>query len=121
MWNDYLNILGCAFNLFGTILAVLSILKMRFSDIWNTATVGYFDSKPLPTLQQVFQARLGIIFVSGGCFSQIWSIIKKNLSQEEFTMFVILILVIMLLSLFGITIIHKKTKKKIIEKKSSAN
>lgn len=87
MWNDCVNTIGCALNLIGTVISLLSILRMSVKNIMWTKTVAAFDAKPLPLLEQRKQARIGIMLVVLGCASQIYGIWNKDITRNQFIVF----------------------------------
>ncbi len=87
MYNDILSVLACLFNLFGTIFAVLSIVKMSFKDVMWTRTYDYFNNSEKAVFEQRYNARVGISIIFIGAILQVICIFYKNIS---FLWFIIL-------------------------------
>ena len=62
MYNTWLSVFAIILGTIGTIKAILAILKMRLKDvIYERTSIGE-DTKELSLLQQVYDARVGIVF-----------------------------------------------------------
>lgn len=80
MYNDILSALACLFNLYGTIFAVLCIIKMSFKDVMRTNTVEYLIHSDETVLEQRYNARTGIGIIFIGAILQLVCIFYKNIS-----------------------------------------
>lgn len=68
-YNSIIDVISGFISIVGTIYAILSLLRMKPADIWNTCTFGGISNRDLEILEQRRQARTGILLVIYG-----WSI-----------------------------------------------
>jgi len=80
MCNDIISAFATCLNVFGTIFAVLCILKMSFKDAMQTRNAWNLDHGELGALEQRYYARSGIGVIVVGCILQLFAIFKKNMS-----------------------------------------
>lgn len=74
MYNIWMSIFAIVLGTIGTIKTILSILKMRLKDIiYQRSALGQ-DTEELSILQQVYDARVGIVWV---ILSGILQVIEK--------------------------------------------
>lgn len=97
MTNDLLSVISGSIITIGTIFSILSIIKMRLSDIFKTSTIGYLIEMPIPVLEQVYQARQGVFMIIMGLFLSITSILWKEISWKTFWLIIIMTLVIIII------------------------
>ena len=65
-YNTWLSVLATLLGVIGTIKSILAILKMRLKDvIYERSALGQ-DTKELSTLQQVYDARVGMVVCPEG-------------------------------------------------------
>lgn len=80
MYNDIISALASCFNVFGTVFAVLCVIKMSFKDVMRTREVWWLDHKELDVLEQRYYARVGIGIIIIGFILQLFATFLKNMS-----------------------------------------
>lgn len=118
MYNMWLSIFAIVLGTIGTIKTILSILKMRLKDVIYQRTALGQDTKELSTLQQVYDARVGIVWV---IFSGILQIIEKLCTEMNCYVFYAILFVsiaIIVIWRFIMRFIYKRSKVKLIEEMS---
>lgn len=63
MYNEYLSVFATVISVIGTIVAILSILKMGLKDVIYERTVIGTDTRELSSLRQVYDARVGTVLL----------------------------------------------------------
>lgn len=66
MWQNIASVIYSLINVVGTIWAVLSILKMKPSEVYNPLTLGGITESNEPLLIQKEQASFGVAWVVVG-------------------------------------------------------
>ena len=74
MYSKWLSLIATILTVLGTIKAVLSILKMRISDVIYERSAEGLDKQEFSKMQQVYDARVGIPLVILGAIIQILSL-----------------------------------------------
>ena len=80
MYNDIISALASCFNVFGTVFAVLCVIKMSFKDVMRTREVWRLDHEELDVLEQRYYARAGIGIIIIGFILQLFATFLKNMS-----------------------------------------
>ena len=62
-YNTWLSVLATLLGVIGTIKSILALLKMGLKDVMYERSALGQDTKELSTLQQVYDARVGIALV----------------------------------------------------------
>lgn len=90
-------------SIVGTTYAILSLLRMKPSDIWNTCTFGGISNRDLEILEQRRQARTGILLVIYGWSIQVVLLFRDIRTFLEFsnTVAVIVLVGIVICLLMG--------------------
>ncbi len=83
MYNDIISALSVCLNVFGTVFAVLCIIKMSFKDVMKTREAWRRDHKELDDFEQRYYARTGIGIIVIGGILQIFAIFFQNISLLE--------------------------------------
>ena len=112
--NDWLSIICSIYGLLGTVISVLSIIKMAIKDVLKTNTIGYLKDLPMPTLDQVYQARHGISLMTVGFLLEMINIFFKNLTTKQFIYIFAFSLIIEIIIAIYLVIRYKKQKKEIM-------
>lgn len=118
MYNTWLSVFAIVLGTFGTIKTILSILKMRLKDIIYQRTALGQDTEELSILQQVYDARVGIVWV---ILSGILQVIEKLCSEMNCNVFcIIFIITIMIVAIWWLFMrfIYRRSKVKLIGKMS---
>ena len=112
-YNTWLSVLATLLGVIGTIKSILALLKMGL--MYERSALGQ-DTKELSTLQQVYDARVGIALV---IVSSIVQVISELLNEINCLMFCLVIIVAFAFSCvwwISMYIIYKKGKTRLIEK-----
>ncbi len=80
LYNDIISALASCFNVFGTVFAVLCIIKMSFKDVMRTREVWRLDHEELDVLEQRYYARAGIGIIIIGFILQLFTTFLKSMS-----------------------------------------
>ena len=112
--NDWLSIICSINGLLGAVISVLSIIKMSIKDVLKTNTIGYLKDLPMPTLDQVYQARHGISLMTVGFLLEMINIFFKNLTTKQFIYIFAFSLIIEIIIAIYLVIRYKKQKKEIM-------
>ena len=80
MCNDIISALASCFNVFGTVFAVLCVIKMSFKDVMRTREVWRLDHEELDVLEQRYYARAGIGIIIIGFILQLFTTFLKSMS-----------------------------------------
>ncbi|MDL2301486.1 hypothetical protein LJC58_03930 [Lachnospiraceae bacterium OttesenSCG-928-D06] len=110
MYNDYLGLFGNFFNLVGTIVAVLCILKMNLKDILYVRSTEGFDNSEFDTAKQIYYARTGVGIIVLGFLLQSIAVFTKEI---PFKTAIVISLISILLSLIWQFIMRKTYIKNI--------
>lgn len=97
MYNNIANIINDGIGLAGTVIAVLSILNMKFSDIWSSITYGGIAARDEELLIQRRQARTGVIFAIYSWLLKVILIFVKVKSRQMLAQYISFVLLIGLL------------------------
>ncbi len=120
-YNDIITIISSILSAIGTIVAILSLLKMDYKDIWKTNTMNYLKYTPIPLLIDVLHARLGISMILTALFLTIFEITNKSITKMQFLNTLIITFLILMIVITVIILIHKKNRKKIIDLQKKYN
>ncbi len=115
-YNTWLSVLATLLGVIGTIKSILALLKMGLKDVMYERSALGQDTKELSTLQQVYDARVGIALV---IVSSIVQVISELLNEINCLMFCLVIIVAFAFSCvwwISMYIIYKKGKTRLIEK-----
>ncbi len=88
MYNAILFIIAIIIGVIGTIITLLSILKMGLKDVLYERTALAFDTQELSILQQVYYARVGIVWVIISAAIQIVERLFSRMTWEWFCIIV---------------------------------
>lgn len=116
MYNTWLSVLGIVLGVIGTIKAILTVLKMRLKDVIYESTALGLDTKELSTLQQVYDARVGIVLV---IVSGIIQVINELLNEINCQIFCLISIGALIISSFwwiSMYILYKKGKMRLMER-----
>ena len=115
MYNDIICIIAIILGGVGTVKTLLSILKMRLKDVIYMRTASGFDTQELPALQQVYDARVGIVWVilSGGI--QVFEKLYGEMDCNAFLILVVIITAIFVIWWYFMYHIYKKGMIKLIQ------
>lgn len=86
MYGKYLSILAIVLGIGGTVVAILSILKMKIEDVIYTRKVLGIDTSELATLRQIYDARVGIGLVIISGLLQVFCELYQGITCEIFWM-----------------------------------
>lgn len=118
IYNSLLQLLASTFNVGGTILAILSILRLTPEDIHKAITIKGIDERDSELIIQRKQARLGIMFVIYGWVLQGIGLFLNISSKRTFfcvlasELFVAIILILLMMRS------NNRFEKKCLEYKS---
>ena len=118
MYNTWLLIFAIILGIIGTIKTISSILKMRLKDVIFQKTALGQDTEELSILQQVYDARVGIILVILSGVLQIFEKLFGKINGNIFWIVLITAIVIAVTWWLFMLCIYRKQKEKLEEKMS---
>ena len=110
MYNTWLSVFAIILGTIGTIKAILAILKMRLKDvIYERTSIGE-DTKELSLLQQVYDARVGFVFVILSSGVQVFKDLYKGITCRTFWSAIITIIFVSIIWWILMFILYKKER-----------
>lgn len=118
MYNVWLSIFAIILGIIGTIKTILSILKMRLKDVIYQRTPLGKDTEELSILRQVYDARVGIVWVILSGALQVFENLYGEISCNAFYIVLVVTIVIVVIWWLSMFYIYNKAKTKLLEKMS---
>ena len=116
-YNTILQLIAALTNVFGTIYAVLSILRLKPKDLYQAITIEGMDKNDESLLTQKKQARIGISLVIYAWILQVLFSFYEVLSCKIFALFVLAYVVITTILGLLLFLANKRFEKKYFELK----
>jgi len=116
MYNIWLSIFAIVLGVIGTIKTLLSILKMRLKDVIFQRTALGQDTEELSILQQVYDARVGIVWVILSGVLQVFEKLYGEISCNVFYIVLVVTSVIVVIWWLSMFYIYNKAKIKLLER-----
>ena len=113
-----LQLLLSGINVFGTVYAVLSILKLRIEDVYSAVTLEGIDERDSELLVQRKQARIGITLIIYGWIAQIICSIVNFATPCDYAIALIGVVMIMGVLILIIHFTNKAFEEKYIKYRS---
>lgn len=115
MYNVWISIFAVVLGIIGTIKTILSILKMRMKDVIFQRTALGQDTEELSILQQVYDARVGIVWVILSGVLQVFEKLYGEMNCNVFYTVLIVTIVIVVIWWLSTFYFYVKAKRKLIE------
>lgn len=119
IYNTIFQLTATLTNVVGTAYAILSILKLKPSDLYDSLTLEGLDKNDKTLLTQKKQARIGISLVVYAWFIQAAFSFVEVKSVKMFVGFLFAYILISVILCICLSISNKKFERKYIEHKES--